>query len=142
MSIEINALIQAQILAHAEVCYPNESCGFVLGSLHGNDESKGSRYCPSANTMEDKNRRFLIDPLEYQVIEDRADEEGLAIIAIVHSHPDHPDLPSEFDRQHAWPGLSYIIISVLGGKAQSYRSWRLTEDHSVFNDEDILVGGR
>ena len=41
-----------------------------------------------------------------------AEKLGLSIISIVHSHPDHPDRPSEFDLNHAWPGFSYIIISV------------------------------
>ena len=51
----------------------------------------------------------------------------------------HPDKPSEFDREHAWPGFSYIIISVQDGKAVSYRSWQLNEDRKFFIEENIKI---
>ena len=139
MSIAISRLIEAQFLAHAKTCYPHECCGFITGSQADTALSKASYYLPCHNTLTEKTRRFLIDPLQYQSAEDRADEEGLAIISIVHSHPDHSHDPSEFDRSHAWPGLSYIIISILKGQVNSYRSWQLREDHSQFDAEDILM---
>ncbi|AQS35838.1 putative metal-dependent protease of the PAD1/JAB1 superfamily [Shewanella psychrophila] len=139
MSIEITRLIEAQFLAHAKTCYPHECCGFITGIQSGLAFSKASYYLPCHNTLVEKSRRFLIDPLQYQDAEDRADEQGLDIISIVHSHPDHNHDPSEFDRLHAWPGLSYIIISVLEGQVSSYRSWQLREDHSQFDAEDTLI---
>ena len=112
-------------LKHGEQDYPFECCGFILGNFV-NDNSVGTEYIAVPNTkIENKERRFLIDPLEYQNAEDLADEKGLSIISIVHSHPDHPHLPSEFDKDHAWPGFSYIIMSVAKGVSISYKSWKL-----------------
>ena len=54
-------------------------------------------------------------------------------------HPDHPDQPSEFDRVHAWPGFSYIIIAVHSGKAVSYKSWQLNTDRTKFIEEKITI---
>ena len=54
-----------------------------------------------------------------------------------HSHPDHPARPSEFDREHAWPWYSYIIVSVAAGKPQDMTSWRLADDRSHFLPEEI-----
>ena len=51
---------------------------------------------------------------------------------------DHPARPSEFDREHAWPWYTYLIISVAGGKAGDSRAWQLREDRSGF-DEEALV---
>jgi len=126
-----------QFNKHGESDYPHECCGFILGNFI-NDESMGIEYLPTANTKEEnRERRFLIDPMAYQKAEDEADERDLSVISIVHSHPDHPDKPSEFDREHAWPGFSYIIISVKDGKAVSYRSWQLSADRKYFIEENI-----
>jgi proteasome lid subunit RPN8/RPN11 len=126
------------MLVQMQVSYPAEACGLIVGRWQG-DLALGDSYHPCANQrQENRERRFLIDPLHYQAVEDRADAQGLSIVSIVHSHPDHPDLPSEFDRQHAWPGLSYIIIAVQGGRIAGYRSWRLREDRSGFDLESII----
>jgi len=58
---------------------------------------------------------------------------------VFHSHPDHPNLPSEFDRQWAWPSFSYLITSVQTRRAVESRAWRLAEDRSKFEEEQILV---
>ncbi|UTV29067.1 Mov34/MPN/PAD-1 family protein [Photobacterium atrarenae] len=144
MTIHVSQTIIAQIIAQAEQAYPEECCGFILGELDRQNESisHSHYYLPCLNEKSDnRERRFLIDPIAYQDAEDQADREGLAIISIVHSHPDHPDSPSEFDRLHAWPGLSYIIISVHQHKAAGYRSWRLTEDRQRFDPEQVCVDG-
>ena len=126
-------------LQHGEQDYPFECCGFILG--HFKDEKAvGIEYIAVPNTKEEnKERRFLIDPMAYQDAEDLADKKGLSIISIVHSHPNHPDKPSEFDRNHAWPGFSYIIISINKGNAVSYRSWQLNQDRTEFIEEKITI---
>jgi len=139
MSINISKQIIADMLKQAEQAYPAESCGFILGQV-GKDQVNGHYYIACQNIcQENPERRFLIDPQIYQDVEDRADKDGRAIVSIVHSHPDHPDEPSEFDRRHAWPGLSYIIISVCNGQPNDYRSWRLSDDRERFIEEPIFT---
>ncbi len=138
-NITLSNTIVKQFTTQAEKEYPHECCGFILGKFTANG-TKAIEYIPANNTKgENRERRFLIDPLTYQDAEDRADELGLSVISIVHSHPDHPDQPSEFDRDHAWPGFSYIIVSVQNGNAVSYKSWQLVEDRTQFNEEDINI---
>lgn len=144
MTIHVSNTIIVQIIDQAEQSYPHECCGFIIGTTLGTSgtefQTQASYYLPCLNEKaENRERRFLIDPLAYQDAEDKADSEGLSIISIVHSHPDHPDIPSEFDRVHAWPGLSYIIVSVLNSKASSYRSWRLTDDRLRFEQESLCI---
>ena len=137
--INLTNKIIKQYINHAESDYPHECCGFILGSFTEQD-STGTEYLPAANTKEEnRERRFLIDPMAYQKAEDEADKRGLSVISIVHSHPDHPDEPSDFDRDHAWPGFSYIIISIKNGKATSYRSWQLNESRKFFVEENIKI---
>ena len=138
-AINVTQKIVDQFSAHGEEEFPHECCGFILGNFKGH-ESYSQEYLPAANTKEEnRERRFLIDPMAYQKAEDEAAERNLSVISIVHSHPDHPDKPSDFDRDHAWPGFSYIIISVQSGKAVSYRSWQLNEDRKKFIEENIKI---
>ena len=137
--INITEDIIKQFEKHGEKEYPHECCGFILGSFI-DKESMGVDYIPAPNIKEEnRERRFLIDPMAYQKAEDESDERGLSIISIVHSHPDHPDKPSEFDREHAWPGFSYIIISIQDGNAVSFRSWQLNADRKFFIEENIKI---
>mgnify|MGYP001178389444 FL=1 len=139
MAIYLSKKIINEFLNHAQVDYPQECCGFILGRLEKN-KSLGVEYIQTKNIQEkNKERRFLIDPIEYIRVEDLAEEKELSIISIVHSHPDHPDKPSEFDRVHSWPGFSYIIISVINGISKSFRSWILDEDRMKFSDEKIVI---
>jgi proteasome lid subunit RPN8/RPN11 len=55
------------------------------------------------------------------------------------SHPDHPAQPSDFDREHAMPWFSYIIVSVLHGATEGVRSWRLTDDRSSYIEETVSI---
>ena len=138
-TINITQDIENTFTSHGEKDYPHECCGFILGHFK-DEESFGVEYMAATNVKdENRERRFLIDPLAYQKAEDEADERGLSVISIVHSHPDHPDQPSDFDRDHAWPGFSYIIISVQKGKAKSYRSWQLNENRAFFIEENINI---
>ena len=137
--INLTNKIVNQFLKHGESDYPYECCGFILGNFT-NEASKGVEYIPASNTKEEnQERRFLIDPMAYQKTEDEADKRSLSVISIVHSHPDHPDKPSDFDRDHAWPGFSYVIISIQNGKATSYRSWQLNSDREYFIEENINI---
>ena len=138
-TINITQKIENAFTSHGEKDYPYECCGFILGHFQ-NSESFGIEYLPASNVKkENRERRFLIDPMAYQKVEDKADERELSVISIVHSHPDHPDQPSDFDRDHAWPGFSYIIISVQNGTATSYRSWQLNENREFFIEENIKI---
>ena len=70
-------------------------------------------------------------------VERYAATKELDVIGFYHSHPDHPAEPSEFDLDHAWPNLSYLIISVQQGQPKVSRSWRLKADRSAFDEEFV-----
>ena len=72
-----------QFKKHGESDYPHECCGFILGSFK-DTASMGVEYMPASNTKEEnRERRFLIDPMAYQKAEDKADERDLSVISIV-----------------------------------------------------------
>jgi proteasome lid subunit RPN8/RPN11 len=131
--------LAARILAHGAGAYPHECCGALLGS-DSEDAREVRDLLPLANQRDDSPRnRFSISPQDFRAAEKAAQECGLELIGWYHSHPDHPALPSEFDRQHAWPWYSYVIVSVEGGAAKQLSSWRLADDRSRFVFEEIVA---
>jgi proteasome lid subunit RPN8/RPN11 len=69
--------------------------------------------------------------------EKEAREKKIDLIGWYHSHPDAPARPSEFDREHAWPWYSYIIVSVQKGEPKDTTSWRLHDDRAAYDSEKI-----
>ena len=107
--LAVNNNLVEQINAHVEQAYPEEGAG------------------------------FLITPEEYLKAELKADSLGLSLIGVFHSHPDCPNVPSEYDREWAQPFFAYIITRVDKGKVVSHRSWRLLEDRSKYEEEEIKI---
>ena len=124
------------IRRHAEAGYPEEVCGGLLGSVAGNGSIEIVEASPIDNTREDeRGRRYLIGPDDVLQLERRAEAAGSQVIGYYHSHPDAPAVPSEFDREHAWPWYTYLIVSVVDGEARDARSWRLADDRQRFNEQ-------
>ena len=128
-----------EMIDHAENTFPDECCGFLFGA-----EENGSRKItcikPAENVKAgDKMRRFEISPLDYLKAERYAEENKLALLGIYHSHPDHPAIPSEYDREAAQPYFSYIILSVLNRKFNALRSWKLNDEFQ-FDEENVNFG--
>jgi len=137
MNLKLSKDVLAKIHAHGEQAYPEEGAGFLLGEENGVRDVQ--TIFPLTNSREDSARhnRYLITPEDYLKAELEADKLGLSLLGVFHSHPDHPNRPSEFDREWAQPFFSYIITSVQSGKAIESRSWRLLEDRSQFVEEEI-----
>jgi proteasome lid subunit RPN8/RPN11 len=138
--IEIPADLLAQIHTLGETTYPEEGAGFILGSSD-RDNRQVTDILPLTNAREAtaRSNRYLITPQDMLRGEREASQRGLDIIGVFHSHPDHPNRPSEFDLQLALPWFSYLITSVERGVAHQSRSWRLTDDRDHFMEERIIV---
>jgi proteasome lid subunit RPN8/RPN11 len=138
MSLRLPKECKTIIRNHAESTFPEECCGAMLGR----DREDGPREVHQVLTVEntkggDRGRRFLIDPRALLAAEKKAAELKLDVVGIYHSHPDHPSQASEFDREHAMPFWSYVIVSCIGGRSGSLQSWRLREDRSRFDEETV-----
>ena len=133
MAITLTAGVDAAIRAHGRDTFPHECCGAMLGK----DGVVREAYALPNTTEEGPRRRFLVRPDDYRNAEKRASEAGLDLLGFYHSHPDHPARPSQYDLDHAWPFFSYIIVSVRAGAPEDMTSWRLREDRSTFDQEDL-----
>jgi proteasome lid subunit RPN8/RPN11 len=125
--------VDAAIRAHGGEAYPHECCG----ALFGCDRVVGATHALPNTTEEGPRRRFLVRPGDYRAAERQARDAGADLLGFYHSHPDHPARPSQYDLDHAWPFFSYVIVSVQNGESRDMTSWRLREDRSAFDQEDL-----
>lgn len=140
--LQLIGKLQQEISWHGERDYPYEACGALLGFFAKSGMKTVAETYPISNSREEekKRNRFLIRPEELIAVEKLALSHGLEVIGFYHSHPDHPAVPSQYDKEHAWPTYSYVVVSIEHGRARQLRSWELVPDRSRFNEEEILKG--
>jgi proteasome lid subunit RPN8/RPN11 len=140
-----------KIRDHGAETYPHECCGALLGR----DLDTGATSTPDVATLptreilalyplinrrdDSPRNRFSVTSDDVRDAEKAAREKGIDVVGWYHSHPDHPAAPSEYDRDHAWPWYSYIIVSVAHGKPEQMTSWRLNDDRAQFTSEELQI---
>ncbi len=139
--------LAGKIRRHGAEKYPHECCGALLGrDSVTQSETLGREVLDLhalINRSDDSPRnRFSLTAEDVRDAEKVARQQGLDVIGWYHSHPDHPARPSEFDREHAWPWYSYIIVSVYNGAPQEMTSWRLNDDRVEFSSEALEIRQR
>jgi proteasome lid subunit RPN8/RPN11 len=135
--LNISAAARRQIIEDALRTFPDECCGFMFGDETGEVRTISAITGVDNSKEGDKRRRFEIRPSDYLRAERYAEENGLALLGIYHSHPNHPSIPSEHDRVAAQPYFSYVIVSVYERQFRSLQSWQINEQ-SQFEEEQIL----
>lgn len=140
--IRVPGAVLRAMREHAAETYPEECCGGLFGSDDGGGSRRVARAAPvDTEQIEQRERRYLIGPEQFAQLERQAEGEGHVLLGFYHSHPDHPAVPSVFDRDHAWPWYTYIIVPVAQGHAGPARAWVLAEDRSGFEEHDISEDG-
>ncbi|MGB3294884.1 MAG: M67 family metallopeptidase [Phormidesmis sp.] len=159
MVLVLSAQQLAAMSAHAERVYPEECCGLMVGEIQlQQEEGEASQkrlveLVPLDNTWTaealaeetstaaspyTKRRRYQIAPEDMLRTQQRAREQGLNILGVYHSHPDHDAVPSECDRALAWPEYAYVIVSIRGGKAVDVQNWTL-DSTQQFQPETMRI---
>ena len=144
VDISVPGTVSQAMWRHFQQAYPHEGCGLLFGRL----DSRGKRTIHAFEPLINMNReravdRYEINPKEMMGLEKKHRADGLRVRGIVHSHPDHPPVPSAFDLEAAWEDLSYIIFSVVGGCIVSMKSWALEDpaEEKRFREELIRITG-
>ncbi|MCB0662039.1 MAG: M67 family metallopeptidase [Saprospiraceae bacterium] len=137
-TIHIDPSIKAFIDKHGEETFPYECCGFLYGSdANGRNITVAKRVTNSK--YGDQRRRFEITPQDYLEAERYAAMNDLDLLGIYHSHPNHPAIASVHDLAKAMPFFSYVIVSIMEGKAVDLKSWKLKDEERVFEEETVLI---
>jgi proteasome lid subunit RPN8/RPN11 len=121
------------IREHGVETFPYECCGALI-------EVEGvivEAFKMENTTSGGAARRFRIGPDGYRLADARAREHGGALVGFYHSHPNAPARPSAYDLEHAWPNLTYVIISVRAGMPGDITAWHLRDDRSGFDKGEL-----
>lgn len=137
--LKIDERLVAAIRGQGAQTYPQECCGALLGRDYG-DYREALEILALTNQRNDSaHNRYGVAPADVLAAEKAARKRGVEVLGWYHSHPDHPALPSEFDRAHAWPWYSYVIVSVELGQPGTLSSWRLSDDRVRFRVEPLEI---
>jgi proteasome lid subunit RPN8/RPN11 len=123
--LQIPKRICDDMIAHARAELPNECVGMLVGTPDG--QVKDSY--PLINELQSPTR-FLSEARSMLAAEKRRRDAGLELLAIYHSHPTSPPVPSKYDRaDHLSTEILCVIIS-LTETEPVIKAWRLEDNAS------------
>ena len=157
--LTLPAPIRRRILSAASAAAPEEACGLLVGVV-GEEATAVARAVAARNLeVARPSERYTLAPDDFLAAERGAREDGLEVIGFWHSHPATSAVPSRVDRDGAWEGYSYLIVSLAGtepasiefrhvlvtgylivslaGNEPELRAWRLVGDR--FEEERLAV---
>jgi proteasome lid subunit RPN8/RPN11 len=132
--LTLSATQRASMLATCIRALPDEGCGLLLGTPDGvvADVVSSPNIAASAKVYE-------IDPKVLLKTFRRADDEGLEVLGVFHSHTRSSAYPSPTDiRQAPDPGWHYVLVS-LAASPTDVRSYSIVEGEVV--EEIVQVEG-
>lgn len=127
------------LLAHLLDGMPDEACGLLAGPSPDGDVADAVRFYPTANAAA-SSRVYTVEPRDHLRADRDAEDRGLEILGVVHSHTHTEAYPSPTDvGQAPDPGWHYVIVSFRTGVA-SLRSYRIV-DGAVEEEAVVVVDG-
>ncbi len=118
------------------------------GAAHAHHFDDGARivairlvgYTPMKNVAPRaaRRRRYRLDPRALLRMERLNRRRHRILTGIFHSHPDHPAAPSRWDRQGAWPGYYYVILTVRKAVSGAMTAWQFDEGRRRFRKQSLI----
>ena len=118
-------LVEA-VVAHARAALPNECVGFLAGTLAGG-VGTATQCLPLVNELASPTA-FLTEPRSVLAAFRAMRAAGTELLAVYHSHPTSPPVPSRRDvaENTYGPGYPWVIVGLAGGEPE-VRAWWLGE---------------
>lgn len=117
----ISTALIDEMVAHCLASYPEEGCGLLVGPPDG---SAVTRCVPTGNVAASA-KLYTVDPRAHLRAERDAEEKGLAVVGVFHSHTHTDPYPSPTDVVQAPdPSWHYVLVS-LRHELASVRSYRI-----------------
>jgi len=133
--LEVPADIVEEILVQARAELPDECCGLLAGHLPksaaepaGEPVARAVRRYPLTNAAKSPTE-YLSDPASLFAAYREMHQLGLEILAIYHSHPTAPPVPSrrDIERNNYGADVVHLIVS-LEGAEPVIMAWRLAAE--------------
>ena len=125
-----------QISTHCVEGFPREVVGILAGKK---DQGTVLKVKPLVNERSETRNRYKVSGLVVYRATQELESDGYDVLGYYHSHPNHTSQYSEYDREHALPNLSYVIVSVMDGDIATTQSWLLTDDRCRMDEQPICI---
>jgi proteasome lid subunit RPN8/RPN11 len=133
--LELSRAAHHAMVAHAYDCLPEEACGLMAGEYDG---VAAPRFFPCRNAAA-SSKLYTVDTKDMLRADREAEDAGLVICGVMHSHTHTDAYPSPTDvRQAADRGWHYVIVS-LKYEAPVLRSYRIVD--GAITEEPVVVTG-
>lgn len=121
-----------EMCAHALAGFPLEACGLLVG--HG--DGTLVEFRPTENTAA-SSKLYTVSPRDMLRVDREAEDAGLEVIGVMHSHTHTDPYPSPTDvAQAPDPGWHYVIVS-LRDDSPMVRSFRIRDGR--IHEERVAV---
>ena len=135
--LEIRPHVHNAMVTHALAGLPDEACGLFAGS-HGSQCVE--RFYPMRNAAA-SGRVYRLDGLEMLNTERAAENAGLTVMGVMHSHTHTTNYPSPTDVADASRfdpfGMWHFVIVSLRHPDPSLRSFRISDGDIV--EESVVI---
>lgn len=114
--------IYQTMLAHVQVLYPLEGCGLLAG------EDQVITHLYAIENRLHSATRFEMEPLQQVQAMLDMEAQGYSLLAIYHSHPQGPPVPSKTDVTQAYyPEVGHLIVSLQDRARPSVRAFTIAD---------------
>ena len=135
--LTLNPDVHAQMLAHAVAGLPEEACG-LFAALFGLDDVEV--FYPMVNAAASESI-FEFDGAEHLAVEGQAEEAGLAVVGVMHSHTRSTAYPSPTDVAQAARfdplGVWHHVVVSLKHPEPALRSYRILA--GMISEEQVRI---
>jgi proteasome lid subunit RPN8/RPN11 len=129
--------VYAAMLAQAVAEAPLECCGLLAGPAAGQGgQRRVMARCPLVNALTSPNE-YESDPKSMFLAMKDMRRHGWEVLAVYHSHPTSPPVPSRKDRERNYSEAVVTLIISLQSSPPEVRGWWLTE--SGYGEADWRV---
>ena len=152
-SLALSSEVIAAVFAEAVAAWPREACGVILGDLENAATQQFHRFENLADRYHaldperyprDGRTAYAMDPLKLERLVDTSQARGLALLAIVHSHPQHASYFSATDRAAAAPfglptyaGAAQIVVSVFEAEVRDCKAFAWDGLAEVWSEREL-----
>ena len=131
--LRMSSAVIEQIGQHVIAGYPHEACGLLVGKGALNEVLE---FHPTVNDAKSA-RVYTINPKQHLLIEREAEDRGLEVIGVVHSHTHTEAYPSPTDvAQAPDPTWHYVIVTLKRGTPEP-RSFRIV--NGLISETEISI---
>lgn len=123
----LTAAVRDQMVAACLDAWPLEACGLLAGEAAADGPVRAVRCFPTTNAAA-SSRVYTVEPRELLRADREAEDAGLEILGVWHSHTHTDAYPSPTDvGQAPDPGWHYVLVS-LRDVHPAVRSYRIEGD--------------